>query len=259
MRKVWRVVLVLAFLALAKWGIDQRFDSVVSAGFHHPQCDKVWAHRGRIGTDPDNTLSSALKVKALALPGLELDVHYDPARQNFWVVHDDPALNDESNDTLESYLDALAPGPMGLWLDAKNFAGLAPWDAVAAADRLASLLQDHPSLSPVYVESRNPFYLLMLKQRGVGTSYLISPNARHNGVAFWLNVYWMKWSYSWGPFDALSMDIGRYNDKVAAVFKGAPLTLSTVNDEARVELLAAQPEVAAILTDQPFYEVGRCH
>ena len=259
MRIALRVVLVLVLLALAKWAIDQRFENAVSAGFSHAQCNKVWAHRGRIGTDSENTLGSAINVKEQAVAGLELDLHYNVEQQRFWVVHDDAdAQRDGSNDNLETFLEALAPASIGLWLDTKKFGSLAPWEVAAAADHLASLLKKHPTFHPVYVESRNPFYLRLLKQRGIGTSYLISPNARHNALIFWLNVYWMKWSYSWGPFDSLSMDIGRYNEKVAEVFKGVPLLLSTVNDEASITRLAAKPEVAAILTDQQFYDVGRC-
>lgn len=259
MRWIWRLALAVLLLGVAKWGIDSRFQRVVQSAPPVASCDKVWAHRGRLESDPPNTLASAQRLLALGVAGLELDIHYDPEQQHFWVIHDDPSAADKAQrDNLERFLAVLGPAKMGLWLDAKNFASLAPWDAVAAADRLQQLLAQYAPQSRVYVESRNPFYLLLLKSRGVPTSYLISPNSRHAAPVFWLNVYWMKWSYSWGPFDVVSMDIGRYDAVVAEIFTGVPTLLSTINDDIMVAALAAQPNVAALLSDRNVFQVGRC-
>lgn len=259
MRWLWRLAIAAVLIGLAKWGIDARFQQVLSRAADDTSCPQIWAHRGRLEGQPANTLSSALNVVERGVTGLELDIHYDVDQQIFWVIHDDPNGQDKlTRDTLETFLTALAPFSPGLWLDAKNFGGLSPWAASAAANRLADLLATYVPDSRVYVESRNPFYLWMLQQRGVGTSYLVSPNSRHASPIFWLNVYWMKWSFGWGPFDALSMDIGRYDDKVAAAFEGAPLLLSTVNEASHLSTLLALPNVKAMLTDIALFDVADC-
>lgn len=259
MRWLFRIALMAVVLSGAKWAIDQHYQTALKSIVWPQSCDKVWAHRGRLTNDPPNTLASAERVVASGAPGLELDIHYDYRDQRFWVIHDDPTAADkQQRDTLEAFLSLLGSHGVGLWLDAKNFGGLAPWHAVEAADRLQQLLSQYAPQSRVYVESRNPFYLLLLKSRGVGTSYLISPNGKHMAAIFWPNVYWMKWSYSWGPFDALSMDIGRYSERVADIFGEVPTLLSTINDAETASQLTAKRQVAAILTDANILHIERC-
>ncbi|HSG59856.1 MAG TPA: hypothetical protein VLA24_00325 [Pseudomonadales bacterium] len=259
MRWGLRLLGLMAALGMAKWAIDDSYQKTLQGVVWDKGCDKVWAHRGRLANDPPNTLASAERLLLRGAKGLELDIHYDPVEQRFWVIHDDPTAQDkQQRDTLDAFLSLLGPQGLGLWLDAKNFGSLAPWHAVKAADRLQQLLALYAPQSRVFVESRNPLYLLLLKQRGVGTSYLISPNAKHASAVFWLNVYWMKWSYTWGPFDALSMDIGRYNDRVKTVFGEVPLLLSTINQQDVMAPLIAQRHVIAILTDANLLQLGQC-
>jgi len=259
-RWLFRLILLIVILAMAKWAIDIQYQQAVMQSQQVASCHNVWAHRGRLEGDPANTLSSAQRLVEAGVAGLELDIHYDIEQQVFWVIHDDPLQADkQQRDNLETFLRLLGPAGTGLWLDAKNFGSLSPWEAISAADRLQHLLQAYPAESAVYVESRNPFYLLLLQQRGIGTSYLISPNSRHASAIFWLNVYWMKWSYSWGPFDALSMDIGRFDQKVEQVFGEVPLLLSTLNKASQVKEIVQRPNVAAILSDRNLYHISRCN
>jgi hypothetical protein len=110
------------------------------------------------------------------------------------------------------------------------------------------------------VESRNPLYLAWLADRQILTSYMVSPNERkYSAFVFWANLYIMKWSYTWGPFDAMSMNDRRYTRTVAdALGPDLSIYVSTVNDADDFVRYAEIPQVRIVLTGRDFYSFDSC-
>lgn len=237
-------------------------EAVTNASSLYHGCRKAWAHRGYVAKHPENSIGSVKHAFALGASGVEVDIRYDRPSGRFVVSHDYPykKLNDQDQLLM---LDRLLDKTGGLgyfWLDAKNFGSLWPWEAAKAANYLAGLIQRHGLQDQVLVESRNPLYLAWLGQQGIHTSYMISPNEKdYSPLVFWVNIYLIKLSYTWGAFSALSMNDYRYTQKVAqALGDRVAIHVSTVNDWDRFIHYAHHPNIRVILTDRDYFEYDSC-
>lgn len=257
---LWLLLPLLAFFALLA-ASDTLFRHAVahSPAFPFPACQKVWAHRGFVGDGDENSLRSVDAAFARGAVGVELDILYDTTLDDFVVSHDRPyTLFAGKPLLLQTMLQEY--GHAGFfWLDAKDLRKLSPWTARKATDRLATLIRQYQLEQRALVESRSALYLAWLANKGIYTSYLISPNAKDYGpVIFALNSRLMKLGYALGHLGALSTNDFRYTPAVADSFTGAPFLLSTVNDAAALQQLATMPAVKVILSDDDHFALNNC-
>ncbi|WP_416396369.1 glycerophosphodiester phosphodiesterase [Allohahella sp. A8] len=259
-RRMIAAVVFVAFLVAAKLLIDWRYGvAVTQATALFDGCHKAWAHRGFVNEHEENTLGSVEAAASMGASGVEVDILYDLPTQQFIVSHDEPyqRTNGELL-TLDRLLAAL-PADTFLWLDAKNLSSLWPHDALTAVAKLTAAIKASGLQDRALVESRNPLYLGWLADEAIHTSYMISPNAKYAAPLFWLNVYFMKLSYTWGPFSALSINDYRYGEKVADAFgDGIAILVSTVNEQADFERYARHPNIRVVLTDKDFFAFDSC-
>lgn len=257
-------LLVLIALAIRLWApgwINQAYAHAArQAPVLFEGCQKAWAHRGFVGEGQEDSIGSVQRAIARGASGVEIDVLYDADSGQFMVSHDRPYQTTNGQTlTLDQMLEAIGP-QVYFWLDAKDLSGLWPWQANDAVNRLATVLARHGMTDRALVESRNPIYLGWLAERGVHTSYMISPNeAGYSAPIFWGNVYVMKLAYTFGPFSALSMNDDRYTRTVQQAFGDeVPILVSTVNDRDAFELYAENPRIAVVLTDRDYYAYNSC-
>ncbi|GAA3961261.1 glycerophosphodiester phosphodiesterase [Allohahella marinimesophila] len=263
--KPWRKRMIAAlmfiiFIVAAKVLIDWRYEVAVSqARSLFDGCRKAWAHRGFVGEHEENTLGSVRAAAAMGATGVEVDILYDEPTEQFIVSHDEPYQRTDGELLTLDQLLAEFPQDTYLWLDAKNLGELWPQDALAAVAKLAMAIKSYGLQDRALVESRNPLYLGRLSDESIHTSYMISPNAKYAAPLFWLNVYFMKMTYTWGPFSALSMNDYRYGEKVAEAFGDeVAILVSTVNDESEFERYALHPNIRVVLTDKDFFAFDSC-
>lgn len=227
--------------------------------FPFPACQKVWAHRGYVGDGDENSLRSVQAAFQRGAVGVEIDILYDHALGDFVVSHDAPyTLFDGKPLLLETVLQHY--GAAGFfWLDAKDLRKLSPWTARKATARLAALIEKYQLQQRALVESRSALYLAWLANKGVYTSYLISPNdQKYSALVFKLNARLMKLGYALGGLGALSTNDFRYSETVAATFAPAPFLLSTVNNAQALQQWSARPEVKVILSDDDHFALSAC-
>ena len=230
-----------------------------SPAFPFSACQKVWGHRGLVGSGDENSLRSVGAAFAHGAVGVEIDVLYDAALDDFVVSHDRPyTLYDGQPLHLEAVLQHY--GKAGFfWLDAKDLRKLSPWTARKATARLAALIEKYQLQQRALVESRSALYLAWLANKGVYTSYLISPNdQKYSALVFKLNARLMKLGYALGGLGALSTNDFRYSETVAATFAPAPFLLSTVNNAQALQQWSARPEVKVILSDDDHFALSAC-
>lgn len=191
--------------------------------------------------------------------GVEIDLYYDAATNDFVVSHDFPyhLEADGSVLLLEEAFTVLPP--THFWLDVKNLAALWPWQAAQATQKLRKILQKSGRAAQVLVESRNPFYLRDLANYGVKTTLMISPDPSQNVVAMWTMIIASKLTYAFGDFHGISMNYRNYQGQVQESFAGAPAYLSTLNDESALAEFLKLPQFKVFLTDKPSLYGQHCN
>ena len=260
MRRIVTALIIVLLIATAKILIDWRYTAAVAQVTPlFEGCRKAWGHRGFVDDHEENTLGSVREAIEMGASGVEVDILYDISTNQFIVSHDEPYQRTNGELLTLDQLLAAFPKDAYLWLDAKNLGALWPLDAMDAVDNLAAAIETHGLRDRAFVESRNPLYLAWLADESIPTSYLISPNAKYAAPIFWLNVYIMKMTYTWGPFTALSMNDYRYSEKVADAFgDDISIFVSTVNTQPEFEHYARHPKVRVVLTDENFFSFDSC-
>lgn len=128
----------------------------------------------------------AERVRTIA--GIEVDVIWEPDLRRLIVSHDhpeDPALTQVLSGrrlTLATYvawLDQQLEYPGRLWLDLKN---LGWWNAGEVGDELDRIFVTAERRGRVYVESRNPLPLPLIRERGYRVLYWIKPGFSRRGM-----------------------------------------------------------------------------
>ena len=91
-RKWLWLLLPLALFAGLLAVSDTLFRQAVakSPAFPFSACQKVWGHRGLVGSGDENSLRSVGAAFAHGAVGVEIDVLYDAALDDFVVSHDRP-------------------------------------------------------------------------------------------------------------------------------------------------------------------------
>ena len=260
-RKWLWLLLPLALFAGLLAVSDTLFRQAVakSPAFPFSACQKVWGHRGLVGSGDENSLRSVGAAFAHGAVGVEIDVLYDAALDDFVVSHDRPyTLYDGQPLHLEAVLQHY--GKAGFfWLDAKDLRKLSPLAARHATQRLADLVHRYQLSERALVESRSALYLAWLANKGIYTSYLISPNdQKYSAVVYQLNTRLMKLGYALGGLGAISMNDYRYTPTTAATFGKVAVLLSTVNDAEALKNWAAYPTVKVILSDEDHFALDAC-
>ena len=246
-------------LLLALSDLLYRHAITKAPAFPFPACQKVWAHRGYVGNGDENSLRSVQAAFARGAVGVEIDILYDHELGDFVVSHDYPyTLFDGKPLMLETVLQQY--GSAGFfWLDAKDLRKLSPLTAHRATQRLADLVHRYQLSERALVESRSALYLAWLADKGVYTSYLISPNdQKYSAMVYRLNTSLMKLGYALGGLGAISMNDYRYTPTTAAAFGNVAVLLSTVNDAQALKRWSAHPEVKVILSDEDHFALDAC-
>lgn len=232
---------------------------IESVGFLPNDCKKVWGHRGYTNGAHENTLESVRNAFGHGAAGVEVDILYDVATDRFYVSHDRPYQRVDDKlltlDELFNHTSSLGK----FWLDAKDLEDLLPWHAKKATARLVLLLEKHHLKDRAFVESRNPWYLAWLRDKGVYTSLMISPNEeKYADWIYYPNITLMKFAYSVASLHALSMSDSRYLPKTIRAFNGAPVLLSTVNEFDDIKRLSQDSNVRIILSDKNYFSYDSC-
>jgi hypothetical protein len=222
-------------------------------------CERLWAHRGHtLDGAPEGSVEAAQQALKRGAGGTEIDILWVPQRNDFIVAHDQDQADTKPVELFSDWLQAL-PNDFPVWVDAKNFSQLWPWQVSTASARLHAILEQHQRLDNSIVESRNPWYLATLHKTGVRTLYRTDLknhdsdwlNQAHAGLAGWL--------FNFGPFTAISTDWRRYNGPTAAYLGNmAPVYLSTAKTMDGVAPLLKRPEVHVILTNTGIYAHPDC-
>lgn len=222
-------------------------------------CKRLWAHRGHtLDGAPEGSVEATQLALQKGAGGSEIDILWIPGRNDFIVAHDHDAAAAQPEQLFSDWLQAV-PNDFPLWVDAKNFSQLWPWQVSAASTRLHAILQQHARLDNSIVESRNPWYLSTLHKTGVRTLYRTDLrnhdsqwlNTAHAGLAGWL--------YGFGPFTAISNDWRRYHGPTAEhLSRLAPIYLSTAKTMDGVAPLLQRPEVKVVLTNTGVYTHPDC-
>lgn len=266
LRPLGRLLAALAALAaLAYLGLEVAY-RVVPHPLFYDDCRKVWGHRGHPEplAIPENTIPSFENAFALGAPGVEMDVHYDPARQEFFVARyqngEDPPPGRRL--TLDQVFTAV--GDRGyFWLDFQTLRLLDAATARQAARDLRALLDRFGLRQRVIVESDRPENLRYLAREGLHTSYWIfnideEAFPRTPWGLWWATVR-IKVNYLRGGFSAISLDRRFYTPDLAWLLKGgARIHLFTVNDPDALRALVRRPEVRVILSDSAHYDITAC-
>lgn len=261
-RRLWLLLLLplaaLGLLLALSEPLYQRALTQASA-FPFPACQKIWAHRGYVGDGDENSLRSVQAAFARGAVGVEIDILYDHGLGDFVVSHDRPyTLFNGKPLLLETVLQQY--GTAGFfWLDAKDLRKLSPLAARHATQRLADLVHRYQLSERVLVESRSALYLAWLANKGIYTSYLVSPNdQKYSALVYQLNTRLMKLGYALGGLGAISMNDYRYTPTTAATFGKVAVLLSTVNDAGALKNWAAYPTVKVILSDEDHFALDAC-
>ena len=223
-------------------------------------CERLWAHRGHtLDGAAEESVNAALQAIQRGAGGSEIDILWVPKQQDFIVAHDWDSADAGPEISFNDWLSAL-PADFPLWVDAKNFGSLWPWQVSEAAARLHNILEKHQRLSVSIVESRNPWYLGKLHALGVRTLYR---SDLKNYSSDWMNnahAGLTNWLYSsFGPFTGISTDWRRYHGPTADLLGSkAPVYLSTAKTLDGVGPLLQRPEVKVILTNTGIYQHPDC-
>jgi hypothetical protein len=256
---LWLVPVAALLGLLAMADMLYRHALVKAPAFPFPVCQKVWAHRGYVGDGDENSLRSIQAAFQRGAAGVEIDILYNKDLGDFVVSHDYPyTLFHGKPLLLETVLQQY--GAAGFfWLDAKDLRKLSPLAARRATQRLADLVHRYQLSERVLVESRSALYLAWLANKGIYTSYLISPNDQnYSAVVYELNTRLMKLGYALGGLGAISMNDYRYTPTTAATFGKVAVLLSTVNDAQALKRWTAYPQVKVILSDEDHFMLNAC-
>ncbi|PIF73788.1 hypothetical protein CLU95_0905 [Variovorax sp. 54] len=251
--------LFLFGLLLSLSDVLYRRATALAPVFPFSPCHKVWGHRGYAAIGGENSLRSMRAAYGRGASGVEIDILFDQKLDDFVVSHDRPyTLFDGEPLKLESVLSEFTDSGF-FWLDAKDLRKLSPAAARRATQRLATLIQRYRLKERAVVESSNPLYLSWLTDRGIYTSYAVSPNDQKYGVLVSeLNTAIMKLAYAFSGAGAISMSAARYTPVTAANFGRVAVLLSTVNDASILRHLSTISEVKVILSDDDHYAITAC-
>ena len=199
---------------------------------------RVWAHRG--GT-PENKLSGLMSSYEKGYRGFEVDIVVDD--KNIMLSHDIKASYDQS-EKLNVIKDWKKGKSINFWLDLKKI-------SYSNLDILTTQLNkvftiDELSKS-VILESKNPFYLILLNNRGFNVTLWLDRGREGILTKIKYSLY-LKIADLFN-FQGISFD--KKNHQAIDINLDSPINkhIFTINDIDQLKKYQSHPSIKAILTD----------
>lgn len=124
--------------------------------------EKIWKHKVNESEEVNKYLDQ--------FPGIELDVHYNGYRDNFYITHD-KGYDVSETETLNQYFNKIQDvKKYYYWIDFKNLSFINDGKAI---DRLNKVLNNHNIKNNCIVESTNADKLKKFNDEGFFTSYWV--------------------------------------------------------------------------------------
>ncbi len=217
-RRLFRVFLVLTiifglcfvgFVAYVDRQIERRdFSNSYS------DCHKVWTARGIYGgAIEQNSIESIGKAFEQGAMGVEVDVFYDVAFNDFVVSHDYPYNNKQGQLLKLSALFNRYPQRHYYWLDLKKQSRLSTEQIEDAVQRLQEISVGQGLAQRIYVESESPGKLSQFKRGGFNTLF----DTRSRPASSWLAPIMMsvyKIAFYLGDYTVMGMEYGDIDDPI---------------------------------------------
>jgi len=245
------VALLLSIYAL-EFYVDRQLRSK-DYSTAYDDCHKVWTARGLYGEGIDqNSIQSIGRAFAQGAQGVEVDVRYDVAQQDYIVSHDYPYRTKNGKILpLSELFDALGDDHY-FWLDFKALRHLSEEQAMQAIQRLKDISSRNGLSERIYVEGENPTNLLLFRKAGFHTIFDTHPEPESVFISgLMIAVY--KIFYYFGDHTVMGMEYGELNDpvygeKTRQQLGNIPVFLYHLPaEEALVDSLIPIPQVRAFI------------
>jgi len=253
------LTLIVAIKSLAAW-VDRRLAQQPRQVY--AAVPKQWIPRGFYGGDThQNSVRSVRKAFDRGAQGVEIDFHYDPDRNDFFVAHDYPQVDPQGRRVyakqegrelpLEELMRETAEGHH-FWYDYKNLGHLNSSQTSQALARLETIGTIQGVKERAYIEGSDPFLLARYKRAGFRTILGIHPiPERWPGSSLLIDV--AKILYWFGGYDGLAMGYGTlarpmFGPSTRESLRHVPMFVFHVPpDRTLVKELLAHPQVRVLL------------
>ena len=180
----------------------------------YDDCHKVWTARGIYGDGVDeNSIESIGHAFAEGALGVEVDVFYDVALNDFIVSHNFPyQLKNGRILPLSELFDALGDGHY-FWLDFKKLRRLTKTQALQAVQRLQQISQKNQLHERIYVEGETPINLAHFRKAGFHTIFDTHP-APSGGMLAAAMITLYKIFFYFGEHSVMGMEYGELDRPV---------------------------------------------
>jgi hypothetical protein len=253
------LALLVAIKALGAW-VDRRLAQRQDTAY--ASLPKQWIPRGLYGGDTkQNTVRSVRKAFDRGARGVEIDFHYDPDRNDFFVSHDYPQIDAQGHRVytkaegrelpLEELMRETAADHY-YWYDYKNLGHLDDAQTTRALARLEAITAIHGVKDRAYLEGSDPILLARYKRAGFRTILGIHPLAeRWPGSSILIDL--AKILYWFGGYDGIAIGYGTlakpmFGPATRESLRHVPMFVFHVPpDRALVKELLALPQVRVLL------------
>jgi hypothetical protein len=203
---------------------------------------KVWLHMQNSSKDAINALTNGID-------GIETDVNFVTAANDFFVCHDYPLqANFNKHETLEYFLKSLEKvitAHQFVWLDIKNLQAENLQNSVPG---LKAIIENCEFKDRIIIESKNQFILRSLSAQGLNTIW----GALYGNSNAIIDDYLIASIRSMAILSGckmVSLPFKIYDEKAAKGLAPFPIALYTINDSDQLDSLALHENVRVLLTD----------
>ncbi len=225
----------------------------------YADCHKVWATRGLVApgltkdANAGNSPATINNAFVHGAPGVEVDVYYDPALDDFVVSHDFPYVKKDGALLMLGQLLAQTDPSKHYWLDFKRHGQLTRAQAEAAAAKLGAIVAK-TGVTParLWIEGTEPFNLMPFKDAGFSIVFDVHP-PRDDSFLTPVVTELHKVVYLLGGFTVMGMNYGTaeapiYGPVARQHLGGIPVFLYHVpTDRALLARVAGMPEVRVLM------------
>jgi len=216
-------------------------------------CNKIWSSRGIYGGEVEqNSLKSFAAAFAQGAQGVEVDVFYDVARNDYIVSHNFPYRKKEGKILLLSTLLESSGYAHYFWLDFKKLRKLSYQQALTAVQRLHDIAEYSNIKERIYIEGETPGKLALFRDAGFHTLFDTHPEA-FGSVLAPLVVNAFKMTFYFGNYTVMGMEYGAldravYSEKNRQRLGNVPVFIYHVPvDNALIDELLSLDPVRAFL------------